>query len=1035
MIPVTNPYNNYIGNGSTTKFDFDFFIENQSQLLVFITSANNTVRTLIPNTDYSVSGIKNKNGGYITYPLSETAEKLKSDETITLQLVLPITQQSEYGTSSEMDLENIEYSFDYLTRICQILNRRLERAAKIPEGCNTSVDELVKILTETADNLAEIKTVNAIASDITTVASSKKSLDTITSNINKIDTCADNIEAIKNADFSETEKNINKVQILDDSETHYPSCSAVTNELDKILKRTPCCFNSGHTDIDGDSDILYAKGVQTITSKWVQPILTQNGTLGNAELAVSALNANSGAANAWKLFDGSTTETSDTVSWQQPWTGNDKGFVIFSAKSIKIESLTVYQDSYCVGNFNLFGSLDGEIWTQIGSGLTFPHVQHATETCTVNSPEFYNYHKIIFTAGYNTSGGKDVIRTAEWKISAVYKEYGFSKKLTFKIDPTAVLSGTKATGETVSLTELPDINVSTLADGTYNLFVDESGTEVLKNTIFRQKATPSADLGDVWLNTAVEPIQIKKAYKNNFEVKNDFSGFKKVKELFHSTFDVSKFVVSGEPIIYANGKASGFSTGNFPRARVSLGSYNKWLLKGKIKTGEFIDQTALLANIDAPSLQIVFLNGHFCFSASSDGATWNISSGATSTDALKPETEYFIKIEFTGNSYIISASEDDETYKEFINVASTAKVYNVAYINIGTIRSANVFFNGEFDLKYFNIYGDGVLVFSGNETATDTVGSIQIPYTKTLSGEKIVESNSRNLVGQVATSNGSAAYYTIDEIQKTYTNPVGIIFSDYAKIPLGNFVVQSGLVKTYSTFPYNQNGYNVNAHTTPETTTSLEFNGLTTIYSNKTVNSAVVHYPKITGDNWCKLTDTTAIYVATEEAAGWQLTKQLPSLIEQLEFTCRVKIPTFTDTATWGQLLGHIGDFNNRFRAPSLCIRKELITSNLSANGTTWSGGQNVSVSYNAGDIVDLIFEFVKTGTNASKRYVKLGINGQTPETIGIYNDTIDHIYTPDKLGLFLAVKDPGYNVFSGEIYMPKTKLVVNNKTIIDCSK
>ncbi|MGN0193477.1 MAG: hypothetical protein ACI4CY_08145 [Candidatus Gastranaerophilaceae bacterium] len=573
------------------------------------------------------------------------------------------------------------------------------------------------------------------------------------------------------------------------------------------------CFNSGNVDDDGDADILYAEGVQTIPSSWTQPTLAENGTLGNAELAVSALNANSGDANTWKLFDGSTTETSDSVSWQQPWTGNDKGFVIFSAKSIKIESLTVYQDSYCVGNFDLFGSLDGENWTQIGSGLTFPHVQHATETCTVNSPEFYNYHKIIFTAGYNTSGGKDVIRTAEWSISAVYENSRFTKTVTFKIGSASVLSGTKTSGETVELTALPDIDVSAFENGTFNVFVDENGAEPLKNTVYRQKAKPSANLGDIWLDTSKEPLRAYKAVADTFEVKSDADGFKKVEDFFHSSFDVSKFVLTGEPTISANGIASGFSTGNFPRARVSLASYDKWVLKSKIKTGENAANIPFLAHTDAPSMQITFSNGKIGFSASSDGATWNLAAGVTSTAELDPETEYFVRIEFTGTAYVISASTDDETYSELINVESSAKVYNSAYLNIGTTRSANVFFNGAFDLKYFNIYGDGALVFSGNETATDTVGTVNIPYVKALSGEKIVSVTYRPLVQQVAASGGSAEYYTIDELQKTYSNPVGIAFSSFDKIPLGNFVVQNGLVKTYSTFAFNQNGYSVNANT------------------------------------------------------------------------------------------------------------------------------------------------------------------------------------------------------------------------------
>ena len=34
MIPEVNPYNNYRGDGVATKFDYDFYIQNSSQLIV-----------------------------------------------------------------------------------------------------------------------------------------------------------------------------------------------------------------------------------------------------------------------------------------------------------------------------------------------------------------------------------------------------------------------------------------------------------------------------------------------------------------------------------------------------------------------------------------------------------------------------------------------------------------------------------------------------------------------------------------------------------------------------------------------------------------------------------------------------------------------------------------------------------------------------------------------------------------------------------------------------------------------------------------
>ena len=627
----------------------------------------------------------------------------------------------------------------------------------------------------------------------------------INNNITQIQNTVNTITA----DLSGKEDVTNKVGTLDASETHYPSCAAVSAALTKVNYNTRCTFNSGNTDSDGDADILHADGVQNVTETWTQPVLTANGTLGEGDFSVSPLNAGSYGTDLYKMFDGKTTRTGNYTEWGEPITAQTgKGIEFYTTTAIKVGNITVVQSAYACGDFDLFGSSDGQNWTQIGTGLTFPHVQYATEICAVNSDTAYNYHKIIFTAGYNTQNTSFVISPTEITITAVSGgEQSTADTLTFNVAPGAPLVGTLFDGEKIEITGISDVLSVDLADGTYNVFAGKNGAEVLKNTIYRQKKPPTPALGDVWLDLSVEPITFKKAENSSYEVKSDAEGFKKVENLFHSSFDVSKFVLTGEPTISANGVASGFSTGNFPRAQVSLGAYDSWVLFTKIKTGENASNIAVLAQSDAPSLQITLTNGKFNFAASSDGATWDIAASLASSTTLEPETEYFVKLEFTGNAYKISVSTDGDTFVECLNVSSTAKLYTSAYLNIGTTRSANVFFNGAFDLKYFSVYGDNALVFSGNPAGSDTVGEVQIPYTKALSGEKIVTAAARSLIS------GISGYYSIDELSKTYSHPVGIAFAPFDKLPLGTFTVSSGLIRTYSTFAYNQNGYNVNVYT------------------------------------------------------------------------------------------------------------------------------------------------------------------------------------------------------------------------------
>ena len=54
MIPDKNPYNNWSGNGSATTFDFDVYIEDETQLAVYHANSKGVQTLLKFGTDYSI---------------------------------------------------------------------------------------------------------------------------------------------------------------------------------------------------------------------------------------------------------------------------------------------------------------------------------------------------------------------------------------------------------------------------------------------------------------------------------------------------------------------------------------------------------------------------------------------------------------------------------------------------------------------------------------------------------------------------------------------------------------------------------------------------------------------------------------------------------------------------------------------------------------------------------------------------------------------------------------------------------------------
>lgn len=153
------PVNTYTGNSTVKKFDFDFLIESENELIVQHISEDNVITTLTLGVDYSINEIGNQNGSYIIFPLENSSYNvLKENEKITLMLTLSIKQESEFKNSSYFNLNILEWTFDYIVRILQILSRKIERCVKVGEGLSSSPDELMNELNESkriAINAAE----------------------------------------------------------------------------------------------------------------------------------------------------------------------------------------------------------------------------------------------------------------------------------------------------------------------------------------------------------------------------------------------------------------------------------------------------------------------------------------------------------------------------------------------------------------------------------------------------------------------------------------------------------------------------------------------------------------------------------------------------------------------------------------------------------------------------------------------------------------------------------------------------------------
>lgn len=210
MIYDITPVNNYTGNNSTTIFEFDFYIDNEEQLKVTLFDKENIQHTLQNGVDYSINEIKNKNGSYITFPINSSNYNILSEnEKISLELTLPISQETQYNNSSLLNLEALEYSFDYLTRLIQILSRKLELTIKVSEFSDQTPEELYNQLNSSA------LLVTNIASDINEKYNELKdisqNIDDNYEKFNQIDVNTVAITSIQNNLENKLDKNLTNI--------------------------------------------------------------------------------------------------------------------------------------------------------------------------------------------------------------------------------------------------------------------------------------------------------------------------------------------------------------------------------------------------------------------------------------------------------------------------------------------------------------------------------------------------------------------------------------------------------------------------------------------------------------------------------------------------------------------------------------------------------------------------------------------------------------------------------------------------------
>jgi hypothetical protein len=126
----------YDGNGVTQTFSFPYkFISNSDLVVKKIVIATGVQALMVLNTDYTVSGAGDDEGGDVTMTVVPT-----SAERILIDRDTPLTQATDYISGDPFPAESHERALDKLTNIAQEHDERIARSIKGPSSDPVGLD-------------------------------------------------------------------------------------------------------------------------------------------------------------------------------------------------------------------------------------------------------------------------------------------------------------------------------------------------------------------------------------------------------------------------------------------------------------------------------------------------------------------------------------------------------------------------------------------------------------------------------------------------------------------------------------------------------------------------------------------------------------------------------------------------------------------------------------------------------------------------------------------------------------------------------
>lgn len=147
----------HTGDGVETVFSYDFKIFSNEDLVLISASPDGTETTLVLNTDYTVSGAGDIDGGSVTLN-----EPIASGHQLIILRELDLVQGTDLRNQGAFYAETHEDTFDRLVMVVQQLQEQIDRTAKVSVSSQQSIDQLIADFESISNQFDQISPISRI---------------------------------------------------------------------------------------------------------------------------------------------------------------------------------------------------------------------------------------------------------------------------------------------------------------------------------------------------------------------------------------------------------------------------------------------------------------------------------------------------------------------------------------------------------------------------------------------------------------------------------------------------------------------------------------------------------------------------------------------------------------------------------------------------------------------------------------------------------------------------------------------------------